>query len=154
MALEKTGTNVGSLCKIEIVNTKLVASMPDAYEGQVIGDITLHEGAEWENIYFTQDTAHFVEQPRQVDGAEVYELVVKWKVPKDRATALQYLLQSSHARFVARLKDVNGTTVLAGTPDEGCRMLSTMRDKGQNIRDSNHYIVELRLTRSEPSPIL
>jgi len=156
MILEREGTNVGTLCKIELVDVKKVASMPDAYQGQIIAGAspTLVGGAAWENIYFTQDTAHFVEATTDAQGAEVQQLLVKWKVPKDRAAAQKYFQEAAAARYVARLTDMNGTQVLAGTPAEGCRILRTMRDKGQNIRDSNHYLVELRLTRSEPAPII
>lgn len=150
--MKKEGQAPGSLCKIELIATDLVSTMPDEPNGILLGQVQLKAGAAWQEIYFTQDSAHFVEQPNVVDGAEVYEMIVKWSVPKDNAVNLRYILTESKKRHIARLTKLNGGVLIAGKQDEGCRLMLDMRDAGKEATDKDHYIVALRLTRIKRVP--
>lgn len=150
MLLEKTGSNSGSICKLEITQVENIDTDALTFNGEVVQDVTLLEGKEWEDIYFTQDTAHFVER----HNGEHYELKVNWRSPKDSKASLAYLNKLKRNRYLARITDLNDVVVLAGSKEEPCSISHSLRDKGQNGRDSNHYNLELSLSRAEPAAIV
>lgn len=150
MKLTKSGSNIGALCKIEVVDSTLVQADSVVTNGTAVTPPVLVSGAEWEELYFTEDSAHFVE--RRVD--QHFQLRVVWRVPKDSAASIRYLLAIAKRRFVAKITDLNGTVRIVGTKAEPCVIRHEMRDLGQNARDSNHYNMALQLTRAEPAAIL
>jgi hypothetical protein len=148
--LEKTTSkNLGSLCSIRVVEADQVSNMPDALDG-VIYSAPLLDDATWEKLVFTPNSAHFVER---FDGS-FYNLVVKFKTPRDGVSKQQDLARLKRSRWVVELTDLNGVITYAGTPEEGCAIRQEMRDKGQNRRDSNHFNCVIMLSRSEPVPVL
>ncbi len=150
MALEKEGTNSGSICKLEIVDVDKVSSDALTLNGVVITNVSLSAGENWEEVYFTQDSAHLVER----HNGEHHDLKVTWRSPKDSTNSISYLQTLKRRRYLARITDLNGTVKIAGTKEEPCAIKHVMRDHGQNARDSNHYNLELSLTRSEPAAII
>lgn len=154
MNLDYTGSNLGSLCKIEIIAHEDVDVEPRVVNGVAQGDITPKSGKAWEEVYFTEDTIHPVERPVIINGDEFWQLKVKWSAPKDSPASLALLLTMRRKRYLAKLTQTNGTLVLAGSVAEPCKIGHSMRDGGQSAQDSNHYIVELDLTRAEPAAII
>lgn len=148
--MQYEGGNVGSLCKIELIDVNDIETFPEQKGGQLLGDVELKEGKEWDDIYFIQDTAQFVEVPVAVEGSEVYRMITKWNVPKDTVDNLTYLINARKERYVARLTPLTGNVLIAGTKDEGCAFVHTMRDLGTEGPDRNQYLVELNLTRAVP----
>lgn len=150
MNLEKNGTNVGSLCRIELAAIDTVIDDADVVMGVVEAEPTFVPSTGWDEVYFTQDSAHFVERH---DG-DKHELKVVWRAPKDSAASLRFLEEVKKKRYLARITDLNETVKIAGTKEEPCAVKHVMRDHGQNARDSNHYNMELTLTRHEPAAIV
>lgn len=150
MELQKQGANSGSICKLEIVDIDKVNKDALTYNGIVIDEVSLAFNEEWEEIYFTEDSAHLVER----HNGEHYDLKLTWRSPKDSADSISYLESMKRKRFIARITDLNGTVKIAGTKEEPCAIKHVMRDHGQNARDSNHYNLELSLSRSEPAAII
>lgn len=152
MVLKRTPGNTASLCKIEVVEVGDVESIPLIYNGRVLNQVTLKSGKSWTEIYHTTDTAHFVERPVVVNGAEAYESIVKWRVPRSHWSTLGVILPWKGKRFLARITDMNRARLLMGSIEEPCRLVHTLRDKGQNIQDSHHINLEIKLTTTEVVP--
>ncbi len=148
--LGKTGGNIGSICKMRIVDTKDVLTMPFAYKASVLTPPILKDGKVWETLKFTRDTCHFVE------GSErpYFPLSVKFRSPKDSAGSLADLHKLESTRWIVEFTDLNGAVKYAGTIEEGCAIFAELRDNGQNKRDSNHYNCVITLKRMERAPIL
>lgn len=146
MLLEKTGTNVGSICKLRIMDCLDADPLPAEFNGKLIGEVTPAE--EWQQLYFTRDSAHFVGQP----SGQHEEMLIKFRVPKDSPETLAGILMLERSRWIVEITDHNGFVYIAGREDEGCAIRKELRDHGQNRRDSNHYNMVISLSRSEPVP--
>ena len=151
MLLEKVGTNIGSLCSIKVADIRDLIYTPDIVNGVAMGEVVFADGKTWQELYFTRDSAHWVEVTEEL--CPPFGLKVKWTVPKDSAATLGYFLKAQETRFVALLTDSNDTKTLAGTKDEPCKLGYSMRDKGQNARDSNMYTAEIQIRRNSPAAI-
>lgn len=143
MLLEKSGTNVGSICKMRIMDCVDADPLPLEFNGKLIGEVT--PSASWQDLYFTRDSAHFAERRSG-------ELVIKFRVPKDRPDALTTILMLERKEWIVEITDLNGYVKIAGREDQGCSIMKELRDHGQNRRDSNHYNMVILLSRSEPVP--
>jgi len=148
--LGKIGGNIGSICKMRIIDTRDVSTMVDAYKGSLFSAPVLKPDKVWETLKFTRDTCHFVE------GSErpFHVLNVKFRSPKDSAGSLADIDKLERARWIVEFTDLNGVVKYAGTIKEGCAIFSELRDNGQNKRDSNHYNCLIALKRMEKVPIL
>jgi hypothetical protein len=144
--LEKTGANIGSICKIRIMNHAEVDPMPLEHNGQLIDEVTPAE--KWQELYFTRDSAHFVEPGE----GQMSPALVKFRAPKDSPDSLATILKLERSRWIVEITDLNGFVKIAGRDDEPCAIRRELRDHGQNRRDSNHYNMVISLTRSEPVP--
>jgi hypothetical protein len=145
MLLEKTGTNLASICKMRIIATTEVNPLPLEFNGQLIGEVTLPAGKNWQDLYFTKDSAHFAEKG---DG----EMVIKFRVPRDSPENQATVLMLESKEWIVEITDHNGYKKIAGRENEPCVIQRELRDHGQNRRDSNHYNMVILLSRSEPVP--
>lgn len=154
MLLDRISGNTASICKIEIASIDDVETTPDVLNGAAIGQVVLKSGKNFDPLYFTTDTAHWVERPVVINGVEMHESIVKWRVPKDDAERIALVNRWKKMRIVAVITDLNKERVLMGSIDEPARFVHTLRDRGQAITDSNHINVEIKVTRSTPAGIL
>ena len=141
MLLEKSGTNVGSICKMRIMDCREADPLPFEFNGSLIGEVTPTD--KWQQIYFTRDSAHFAERP----SGQNNEMALKFRVPKDAPATLATILMLESKQWIVEITDLNGFTKVAGREDEGCSIRRELRDHGQNRRDSNHYNMVISLTR-------
>lgn len=149
MLLEKTGTNIGSICKLRIYDHKYAKlPFPVEFNGKLLGPANPQVDHGWQDLYFTRDSAHFAEQK---DG-HFRELLVKFRVPRDNEASLSTIMELERKRWIVEITDLNGLKKIAGRPEEPCAITMELRDHGSNRRDSNHYNMVISLGRSAPVP--
>lgn len=143
----KSRDNLGSLCRIRIIEESAVTEMAPDVRGVISQPIIVT--GNWREIKFSRDTAHFVERTEH----PFYNLTVNFRVAQDNANNLQLLEELERKKWIVELTDLNGVVKIAGRPGEACVIVAELRDNGQNKRDSNHYNCAIMLKRRTRVPI-
>lgn len=108
--------NIGSITRIEYVYAEEVASVssPDS-QGYVT--VTLENGASFQELEFTPESASLREEQSQTDNGDLWDQQLTLRMPKVTSVT-NVLIQEWHDHnFVFRITDGNGVAVLLGTDE-------------------------------------
>jgi hypothetical protein len=153
MYLSKTSGNIASICKIEVIQSAFIVKWPNFLNGIVDSDPVLL-GGDWEEIYFTEDTAHLTTREIFQDGSRMLQTDLKFRAPMIRRTNTQEISTLTKQKLVFKLTMLNGTIVLLGSLADPARLNPDLFDFGESARDSNHYALSVTKISKDPSPLV
>lgn len=145
--------NFVGLCHLDVVDVADVDTMPDEYDGNVVGDVELKEDKSWTRIYLDDNGGLFSDKWGLEDGAQYSEATITGAIAKDRLALMPRLWDLKGRRYLVIFTTRNGDQLLMGTPKYPATALVAERTAGDDPdSDRNEYTVEFSLTRRLPVP--
>lgn len=128
------GANVGGLNLLRIIPAFNVLSIPEAVAHIVETDVTLENGQNFLDIFFT--TGGYSEGQQNTEHGEFFRQSLSVYVPKDAPDVAYFLQQLTGIRCIAIYQDGNGMAKLVGSLEAPLTFRSDLdiqdRGNGQN----------------------
>lgn len=150
--LRPEGLNVSGQCYLDVIPVADVQSMPFPIMLNVTGDVVPKPGKVWIRINLAPPGSRLVENWELVNGEQVSDLTITGFAAKDELEKLNGLWDAKNDRWLVALTCLDGDQLIAGRPEEGCRLLTKRRDRGDDGQVLNGYSVEFTNRRFEPVP--
>lgn len=150
--LRPQGLNISGQCYLDVVPVKDVQSMPFPVVMNVTTDVVLKPGKSWIRVVLAPPASRLVENWVMHNGEMFSDLSITGFAAKDDLDKLSGLWAAKNDRWLVVLTCLDGDQLIAGRPEEGCRMLVTKRDRGDNGAVVNGYSLEFTNQRAEPVP--
>lgn len=150
--LRPQGLNISGQCYLDVVPVTDVVSMPFPVVLNVTGDVVLQEGKNWIRVQLAPPGSRLVENWVLVNGEQVSDLTISGFAAKDELEKLAALWAAKTDRWLVVLTCMDGDKLIAGRPEEGCRLQMVKRDRGDDGAVLNGYNLEFTNRRLEPVP--
>lgn len=147
--LEFSGSNLGGICEINILDVGNLSSMPIPINGIINGSVGNSE--DWENLP-VQDQVSELTETEIAGGNSMYRLSLTANIRKQASAKTHLLYELSKKRFLVDFKDQNGARRLAGTMDEGVSMRLIRNETRRQAKETNEYQIEFMAVRRFPIP--
>jgi hypothetical protein len=144
--------NIGSIQKIEIVLQEDVESIsrPDS-NGEV--SIILVSDKSWDDFYFTNYTASFIEKEKEHKAGNYYEQTIICKAPKVSTETRVNVEKYNNRKLVLKITDGNGTQFLVGNKQIPVSQIKTLVRPAETS-GYNGYDITFYSKNTRPAPII
>lgn len=132
--------NQGGVLFVEIVDHKGVDwnLFPKIVQANIVTPIPLKSGYTWERIHFSYRSASYSE-PKTAENGYIFKLEAK--IPKDRATIVDWFKVRTKKRYLMRVTNLNKDRIIVGSEDSPVKIFDTDRISGNISTNLNHYTV-------------
>ena len=145
-----TGFNLGNISKIEIAPFYFFDSITNNKTDIENTKIVIKSSYNWQNIYFTPETAKYSSPSKPTPAGEIYTPTLIFRIPKIRRVIYQELNEFIGIKLVVKLTDGNGAVMLLGNKTEGLS-LSFSKTAPGNVSAYNGTSITIKGTTTFPS---
>lgn len=150
-----TGRNIPGLCALYVVLASEVASMPDAVNGTVPGDITLtNTGGGWRLLRFDDAGGTLTERWIMQRGVPVCAAEIKGTIAQDHPSRTMAFWPMMGQRYVVLARTQNRSWLVLGTKTEPAMVQLRERrtGDGDGRSDRNDLAISITVQRNQPVP--
>lgn len=108
-------TNIGGLRLLRVIPVAGVSAIPAAVGHEITTAITLAAGASIADVFFTEDTGSFEEDPQINDAGKVYRQSIECVVAKDAPGIADYVNRYDEMQCIVMYMDSNGFAKIVGS---------------------------------------
>lgn len=146
--IERMGGNSG----FEFSPFQLVNSIPQAFEGKVIDDITMVGGNIFRQGYATPGTLSYSETPEETMAGIIYKLSVKGFYPKASAAMIALFAEIIRQKHILIVSEISGEKMIFGNKNEPLSFIYSKSSKNTPGERSG-YDFEFSGIVTQPSPV-
>lgn len=128
-----TDQNFPGIRSLYIIEQTLITVSPPDRSNNV--SIQLASGYDWEQLYFTKQTAQLKVKQRDKNGAVFFNNEIEFAVPKLRAETIAFIKQRTNKPFVAKIIDQNAKTFIVGNSTDALWLQNSF----SNTKDNNYF---------------
>lgn len=142
--------NIGAIKKLSLISLSLLSNIPVGSNGLIsYGDLSIAEGAAFEDVYFTPESCSFEENDDRTRAGILWKKNISLSIPKVRAEIIDAMKNYEGKQLAALVTDFNEVSFLVFP-----LRFSRKKQIPGSFSSKNSFLVELTGQSTTESPVI